>query len=80
MSGACPSATSFQHAVDQVKQRVPFVTTLAIEHALRDVSDNSSAMINRIRCIPIYWFTAVLVLCNDIFINRWPSELNALKQ
>ena len=42
MSGASSAATtSFQHAVEQVKQRVPNVTTLAIEHALRDVSGDT---------------------------------------
>lgn len=42
MSGASAATTSFQHAVDQVKQRVPFVTILAIEHALRDVSGDTN--------------------------------------
>ena len=42
MSGANASCAAFQQAVEQVRQRMPSVTMLAIEHALRDVSVYSS--------------------------------------
>ena len=42
MSGANASCASFQQAMEQVRQRMPSVTMLAIEHALRDVSVYSS--------------------------------------
>lgn len=42
MSGANVSSASFQQAMEEVRQRMPSVTMLAIEHALRDVSKNSN--------------------------------------
>lgn len=38
MSGTNAPCASFQHAMEQVRQRIPSVTMLVIEHALRDVS------------------------------------------
>jgi len=42
MSEADMSSASFQQAVEEVRQRIPSVTMLAIEHALRDVSGYSN--------------------------------------
>lgn len=41
MSGTNASSASFQQAMEQVRQQMPSVTMLAIEHALRDVSWHS---------------------------------------
>lgn len=49
MSGTNASSASFQQAMEQVRQQMPSVTMLAIEHALRDCDGNVEACVTALK-------------------------------